>query len=290
MLRVKNFILLTFYINSAPTINMPSKFEKHIKVNEQNKSAVDILSAETSLSKQIIKHAMQKGAVWLSRGKSTNRIRRSKKILQENDELHIYYDEKILSQQPAIPHLISDEGEYSVWCKPYGMYSQGSKWGDHCTVNRWVEQNLQPQRPAFIVHRLDRAANGLILLAHKKTMAATLSKMFKDRKIEKRYRVVVNGRFPEKIKTIDTDVDGKKACSHFNIIKYDETLDRSLLEVLIDTGRKHQIRIHLSSVGFPVVGDRLYGEIAEEDLQLTAYKLIFICPVTHVKKEFSFRG
>ena len=265
---------------------MPSKFEKHIEISNNEDSAVDILSAETSLSKQIIKQAMQKGAVWLSRGKTTNRIRRAKKILQLNDVLHIYYDEKVLLQSPTAPRLISDEGKYSVWYKPYGMYSQGSKWGDHCTINRWAEKNLQPQRPAFIVHRLDRAANGLILLAHTKTMAATLSKMFKDREIEKHYRVSVKGCFPETIKTIDTEVDEKKACSHFDIIEYDEEHDRSLLDVLIDTGRKHQIRVHLSSIGFPVIGDRLYGEASKEDLQLTAYKIIFICPVNAIKKEF----
>jgi tRNA pseudouridine32 synthase / 23S rRNA pseudouridine746 synthase len=266
---------------------MQSKFEKHIEINDQKKSAVDILSAETDLSKQAIKQTMQKGAVWLTRGQSTKRIRRAKKILQEDDELHIYYDEGVLSQQPAEPCLISDEGEYSVWHKPYGMYSQGSKWGDHCTINRWVENNLQPQRPAFIVHRLDRAANGLILLAHKKSMAARLSKMFKDREIEKRYRVVVQGHFYETTKTINTDVDDKSACSHFNLIEYDEMNDRSLLEVLIDSGRKHQIRVHLSSIGFPVIGDRLYGEASEDDdLQLTAYKLRFICPVDATEKEF----
>jgi len=267
---------------------MKSKFEKHIKVNDRGKSAVDILSAKTGLSKQIIKQTMQKGAVWLSRGKTTSRIRRAKKTLHENDEIHIYYDEGILLEQPAEPRLISDEGEYSVWCKPYGMYSQGSKWGDHCTINRWSEQNLQPQRPAFVVHRLDRAANGLILLAHTKTMAATLSKMFKDREIEKRYQVVVQGCFPEKVKMIDADVDGKKACSHFNVIEYDEVFDRSVLEVLIDTGRKHQIRVHLSSIGYPVVGDRFYGkgESEEENLQLTAYKIVLTCPVDDIKKEF----
>ncbi len=51
---------------------------------------------------------------------------------------------------------------------PYGMLSQGSKWSDHCTIARFAQQHLTPERPVFIVHRLDRAATGLILIAHSK--------------------------------------------------------------------------------------------------------------------------
>ena len=64
----------------------------------------------------------------------------------------------------------------SIWYKPYGIYCQGSKWGDHHTIHRMAEQQLQ--RPCFIVHRLDRATTGLVIVAHKKKIAAALAALF----------------------------------------------------------------------------------------------------------------
>jgi 23S rRNA-/tRNA-specific pseudouridylate synthase len=272
-----------------------SPFECHLVVEQQASNAVELLANATGFSKQHIKQVMQKGAVWLEEKKTgkPRRLRRAKKVPAVGDELHLYYDKKVLEAIPAPPQLIADEGEYSVWYKPYGLLSQGSKWGDHCTVQRWVEQNLQPQRSAFVVHRLDRAATGLIIIAHKKGIATELSAQFAQREMEKRYQVIVHGQFPEGSwpKKIDSDIDGRDARSHAKLLKYDAEKNRSLLEVRIDTGRKHQIRKHLLSIGFPVVGDRLYGEEdsqekGEEDLQLTACRLTFVCPVTKQEKSF----
>ena len=134
------------------------------------------------------------------------------------------------------------------------------------------------------MHRLDRAATGLILIAHGKKVAARLSALFASRQIEKCYRVIVHGRFPDEQQTIKSATNGKPATSHIRLLEYDQTARRSLLEVKIETGRKHQIRHHLSEAGFPIVGDRLYGdtdkEAGHEDLQLTAFTLAFHCPVT----------
>ncbi|PHS31170.1 MAG: RNA pseudouridine synthase [Methylophaga sp.] len=272
------------------------RFEKHIKVHQANSVAVDILAAETALSKQKIKHVMQKGAVWLSKGKHTQRLRRAKKVIKVDEILHIYYDPKVLDLIPPEPELIFDQGRYSVWNKPYGLLSQGSKWGDHCTITRWAEQHLTPQRVSFIVHRLDRAANGLIVIAHEKGAAAALSKLFQQRQIEKRYQIWVHGQFSEQATAenptkVESDIDERHATSYFSFIKYDTEQDRSLLDVSIDTGRKHQIRRHSALLGFPVVGDRLYGpEAGKEDLQLSAYYLAFTCPYTQRKQQFNLLG
>lgn len=269
------------------------RFEKHIKAHQANSVAVDILAAETALSKQKIKHVMQKGAVWLSKGKHTQRLRRAKKVIKVDETLHIYYDPRVLDLIPPEPELIFDQGRYSVWNKPYGLLSQGSKWGDHCTITRWAEQHLTPQRVSFIVHRLDRAANGLIVIAHEKGAAAALSKLFQQRQIDKRYQIWVHGQFSEQATAenptkVDSDIDERHATSYFSFIKYDAEQDRSLLDVAIDTGRKHQIRRHSALLGFPVVGDRLYGdEVGKDDLQLSAYYLAFTCPYTQRKQQFN---
>ncbi len=227
---------------------------------------------------------MSKGAVWLSRGKQTQRLRRAKRPLSAGDELHLYYDAEILSEVPPEPLLIVDEGEFSVWDKPYGLRSQGSKWGDHCTVVRWAEQHLQPERNGFTVHRLDRAANGLILIAHSKRTAGAFAALFRNRAVKKRYRALVDGDFSvhdDPIR-VDTPLDGKESVSEFSLLGVNNNRSQSLLDVTIETGRKHQIRRHLASLGHPVLGDRLYGGSVDHDrnLQLCACFLSFVNPTS----------
>lgn len=263
------------------------KFEKHFAIDSSDKTAVDVLGDSTKLTRQSIKQAMTKGAVWLTRNKSTQRIRRANKPLKSGDELHLYFDNQVLDSTPHAATLVADEGPYSIWYKPYGMLSQGSKWGDHCTINRWVEKNLEHQRPAFIVHRLDRAATGLIIIAHQKKVAAYFSNLFECREIEKKYQAIVEGEFPDKIK-LNSDIENKPALSHAKAIAYNPSTNQSLVDVNIETGRKHQIRRHLSKAGFPIIGDRLYGQSDEytSDLCLTSYYLSFVSPSDNVKKNY----
>lgn len=263
-------------------------------------SAVGLLAAASGLSNQAVKQAMQKGAVWITykggHSEHTQRLRRASKKLQVGDELHFYHNPEVLAEEPTPAELIADEGQYSVWSKPYGMLSQGSKWGDHCTVYRWAEQHLEPQRSAFIVHRLDRAASGLILIAHSKRMAASLSALFQKREVEKHYRVTVKGDFSNQRSpwggplVVAEPLDDKPAKSQFTCLSYSAEEDRSILDVNIETGRKHQIRRHLADIGFPVIGDRLYGDQTEagedENLQLVACQLSFECPISGELKNY----
>lgn len=266
------------------------KIEAHVTVTSPDENAVDLLQRASELPKQRIKFAMTQGAVWLTRGRNTQRLRRAKRTLRDGDELHLYYDPEVLAEIPAEPTLVADLGEYSVWDKPAGLRSQGSKWGDHCTVVRWAERHLRPERPAFTVHRLDRAASGLILIAHSKRMAASLSALFRSRKVEKRYLVAVNGDFSEHTTTlrVDQPIDGKRAISEFLFLELSADSNRSLLEARIETGRKHQIRRHLADLGFPVAGDRLYGngEADGVDMQLRSVLLAFRCPISGEKAEY----
>ncbi len=271
-----------------------SPFELHSPIVKEGVKAVTHLAKATGLSQQCIKQVMQKGGVWLTNKQGTRRLRRGDKRLKRGDELHLYYDERVLNSVVTEARLIADEEAYSVWFKPYGMLSQGSKWGDHCTINRWVEQHLSPQRPAFIVHRLDRAASGLILIAHQKKVASALAELFQKRQIKKCYRAVVKGCFEaaEEQQHINTEIDGRPASSWVRLIELDSVNGRSLLEVEIESGRKHQIRRHLASIGFPIVGDRLYGQSCEmdEDLQLTSYSLAFYSPLSGEMKHYSLTG
>lgn len=271
------------------------KFEKHILVDdsadqEASTRMVDLIAAQTELSKPAIKQAMTRGAVWLAPKNSRNprRVRRADKVVKSGEMIHLYYDEQVLQQTTDPAELVADKGDYSIWFKPSGMLCQGSKWGDQCTINRWIEKHHSPQKPAFIVHRLDRAASGLMIIAHKKKTAAYFSGLFKDRAIAKHYRAITLGQFPEK-QIFDSEIDGKTAYSEATLIKYDGGLEQSLVNVEIKTGRKHQIRRHLSGAGWPIVGDRLYGSGSNdtENLALRSSFVSFLCPDEKRQKTFS---
>lgn len=268
------------------------RLEEHVRVESPGVNAVDLLQNASGLSKQRVKTAMTKGAVWLTRGRKTQRLRRAKRALREGDEVHLYYDGDVLAEIPAEPMLIADVGGYSVWNKPFGLRSQGSKWGDHCTVARWAERHLLPERPALVVHRLDRAANGLIVVAHSKTIAAALSKQFREREVEKRYLAWVAGDFSEQPRPlrVENPVDEKYAASEFSFVRLEG--GRSLVDVSIETGRKHQIRRHLADLGYPVIGDRMYGDGVNDgcDLQLTACRLAFHCPIANEPVKFALKA
>ena len=245
-----------------------------------------ILAHISGLSQQKLKAAMQKGAVWLETANGVRRIRRANAAIAEGDKLHLYYSPQILALQPPVPTLIADEQDYSVWNKPSGLLCQGSKWSDHCTINRWIEIQqpfeLKPQRNCFIVHRLDKAARGLVLIAHTKRAVQKLTALFEQRAIAKCYRAIVEGEFPCGQQIIQWPVEGKAAHSVAERLDFDANKQQSLLSVSIETGRKHQIRRHLSQKGYPIVGDRLYGTAAENapDLKLQSYTLQFTCPIT----------
>ena len=260
----------------------------HLVVDSAQKAS-SFIAEQTPFSKQQIKTFMHKGAVWLSRAKSNRRLRRETYALLPGDQIYLYYNEAVLSQVPLQASCIADEGDYSIWYKPAGMFSQGSKWGDHCAISRYVELHLQPQRPTFLVHRLDRATSGLIIIAHSKTAAKKLSAAFEQRAIDKHYLAIVRGDFSSQASpvTVTLALEGKQACSHFTFKDFAPAAMLSLLDVAIETGRKHQIRQHLAAIGFPIVGDRLYGESdSQADLQLCAYQLKFICPISQQQRSY----
>ena len=92
--------------------------EYHIEITDDAVSAVDTLAVESGLSKQKIKQAMQKGAVWVTDNKGTQRLRRKSKKLNTGSTLHFYFDSMVLDGTVDDAILIADEGDFSVWYNP----------------------------------------------------------------------------------------------------------------------------------------------------------------------------
>lgn len=265
-------------------------FRKTIAPGEGG-TAVDTLAAGSGISKTRIKDAMNKGAVWLSRGRKCFRLRRATAILAPGDHIELYYDPDLLACFPAAPVLVHDAGHYTIWNKPAGLLTQGTEFGDHGSLLRQVELYFSMKREVFPVHRLDREASGLILVAHSSAAAARLSDLFQKQAVEKTYRAIVRGiaGHPGDAGVIETPLDGKPACTHYRIEAVDAAAVTSTLLIQIESGRLHQIRRHCASIGYPVMGDPKYGtgNKNSEGLQLVAESLAYRCPYAGKRLEFS---
>jgi tRNA pseudouridine32 synthase/23S rRNA pseudouridine746 synthase len=253
------------------------------------------LAVYSELPKSRIKDAMVKGAVWLKRKKCKElRIRRATAGIKPGDTLSLFYDEAVLALTPPQALCIEDRKHYSVWFKPAGLMSQGTRYGDHCSLLRQAELFFKPRRKVFLIHRLDREASGVILIAHGKDAAGRLTHLFQKQKIVKRYRAIVLGNIATEMPsgTIEKPLDGKAAVTEFAVEDYNAETNTSSLNIVIRTGRKHQIRRHFEMIGFPVMGDPSYGKgnKNKEGMQLTAAALEFQCPISGDHLKFDSPG
>jgi tRNA pseudouridine32 synthase/23S rRNA pseudouridine746 synthase len=246
-------------------------------------TAGEFLATITPLSKRRVKDAMLKGAVWhQKRGRKKRRIRRATAALLPGDILSIYYNANLLALDPELAEIIGDSIHYSVWFKPPGLLTQGTRYGDHCSLLRQVQQHFESRRKVFAVHRLDREASGLAIVAHNKQAAAILSSLFQNQKVVKHYRIQVLGNLSEygSRGKIDEELDGKPARTSFAVMHYEPLSNTSTVNVVLHTGRKHQIRRHFDLIGYPVMGDPRYGRGNKntDGMNLVAYALEFECP------------
>ncbi|PKM17638.1 MAG: RNA pseudouridine synthase [Gammaproteobacteria bacterium HGW-Gammaproteobacteria-15] len=261
-------------------------------VAQSSINAIDLLSLRVpELSKGRLKDAMSKGAVLLS-GKPQKRLRRAQTALQTGQQLQLHYDDELLQRSCEPAQLISDQQQYSVWFKPAGMLSQGNEWGDHLSLLRAVEQHFAAKRQVFILHRLDREASGLVIVAHSKNAAAAFSKLIAGHKISKQYVIRVKGLLPDSLLQqgeISLPLDDKACLTRFQLLQFDTAAQQSWLEVDLISGRKHQIRRHFAAVGHPVMGDPQYGQGNKDSagLALQAVELSFSCPLRHKSQSFT---
>lgn len=163
--------------------------------------------------------------------------------------------------------LYEDKGLLAI-NKPSGLAVHGGSGIDVGVIE--ALRNIY-QTPIELAHRIDRATSGVLLIAKKRSILKNLHTQLTQHQMEKRYTALVKGTWSKKRHTIDAplyqnsrysvvDVKGKHAISHFQPIKNFEHLDASLVEVLIETGRNHQIRVHGQYAGHPLACDDKYGD------------------------------
>jgi 23S rRNA-/tRNA-specific pseudouridylate synthase len=160
--------------------------------------------------------------------------------------------------------VIRETPEWVAINKPSGMPAQPTR--DRRT--RSAEELLRGKyREIYLVHRIDTPTSGVILFARTRAAAAMLSELFASSAIRKLYVARIDGGSIERGLTIDSPIDGKDALT---IVR---PRGDGLVECELKTGRTHQIRIHLASVGHTVSGDRSYGGSPAPRLMLHAWKL-----------------
>ena len=210
-------------------------------------------------------------------------------------------EEELAPENIPVPIVYEDE-HILVVDKPAGLVVHPGAGNPSGTlVNALLREGLaggeDPSRPG-VVHRLDRDTSGLMVLARGEPAYSRLVEMMSDRKVGRAYRAVVVGEGLPETGTIDSPVGrdpdnptlmaagiGKPAITHFEVLT--EAAGHTMLGVRLETGRTHQIRVHLSAIGYPVYADPLYGApVPDRRLWLHAEQLSFQHPVSGKALEF----
>lgn len=210
-------------------------------------------------------------------------------------------EERLTSEDISVPVLFEDE-HLLVVDKPAGLVvhpGAGNRSGTlvNALLDRGIMGGKVPERPG-VVHRLDRDTSGLMVMAKGEEAYTGLVAALADRRVSRVYRAVVVGEGLPATGTVDSPVGrdptnptlmavglGRPAVTHFEVMH--QAAGHTMLRVRLETGRTHQIRVHLSAIGHPVYADPLYGEtVPARRLWLHAERLAFGHPVTGETLEF----
>ena len=203
--------------------------------------------------------------------------------------------------------LIYEDSALLVFNKPSGLLSVPGKGPEKADCLRTRVQQVYPE--ALTVHRLDMSTSGILLMARSVALHRALSIAFADREVQKRYIAVADGHIrdentllsddPSTWRLIDLPIatdwvnrplqkidlqEGKPSQTRYRVLNYDAAADTTRLELAPVTGRTHQLRVHLQSIGHPILGDHLYASpetlAKSARMLLHASQLVFTHPTT----------
>ena len=260
-----------------------------------------IKNQETEISRTRLQKLIEEGKV-----KVNGKIEKNSYIVKIGDKILIEEEEpaEIELEPQEIPlDIIYEDNDIIVINKQKGLVVHpGNGNPDHTLVNAVMAKckgslsGIGGKIRPGIVHRLDKDTSGLIIVAQNDKAHIGLSEQLKNKEIKKTYIALVRGNIQENEATIQMPIGrstkdrkkmavtkkGKEAITHFKVLKrYGKY---TLLEVKIETGRTHQIRVHMAEIGHPVVGDMVYSngknEFGIEGQMLHAKQLEFKHPIT----------
>ncbi len=284
--------------------------EKVFKITEQNinqRLDMYIASLDLDLSRSMAQKMIENNQVLVNE-KPVKTSYKTK--LDDNIKIKIAEPKMAEIKAQEIPlDIIYEDNDIVVVNKPKGMVVHPGNGNPDGTLVNAVLNHCKGSlsgiggeiRPG-IVHRLDKDTSGLIIIAKNDKAHINLSKQIQDRKVKKIYTALVRGVIPEDTATIEMPIgrsktdrkkmavrkDGKEAITHIKVLK--RYRNYTLVKVKIDTGRTHQIRVHMAEIGYPVVGDEVYSngknEFNVHGQMLHSTSLDFTHPVTGEEMHF----
>ena len=246
-----------------------------IKVEENENERLDsYLSSKLNLSRSKVQKLIKDNLVIVN-GKTVN----ASYLVKENDliEVNDDLDYEMNVEPEDIPiDIIYEDDDLLIINKKSGMVvhpAPGNYTGTlvNALLYRFHLTSGEKNRPG-IVHRLDKDTSGLMLVAKNDFTHEKLSEMIAKKEVERKYLAIVDGVIKHETGTIDapigrdpnnrqkmavTDINSKEAITNFKVLE--RFHNHTLIECILETGRTHQIRVHLSYIGFPVNNDPLYG-------------------------------
>ncbi len=207
-------------------------------------------------------------------------------------------------------NVIYEDNHIIVVEKPVNIPSQGDKTGDMdmlTLVKAYIKEKYNKPGEVYLglIHRLDRPVGGVMVFARTSKAAARLSDQVRNKDFKKKYLVIADGKFEknkgvledyllknEKTNTSKVVKEGtrnaKLAILDYEVLKYNEEINLSVVKVNLHTGRHHQIRVQMANAGHSICGDQKYGTRGRgKQICLWAYELTIFHPIT--KQEMTFK-
>ncbi|MCF6341195.1 MAG: RluA family pseudouridine synthase [Bacteroidales bacterium] len=222
-----------------------------------------LLVFSTIPSRSALKKIIKRGEMWVD-GEVAGEglwLQAGQKVEWIDPETHI---PKIF---PLCLKIVFEDGHLAVINKPPGYPVSGNRFK---TIQNALLFNLKlsAEKDALKiprpVHRLDYPTSGLLVIAKTANALMKLGQQFQNHQVKKRYRAIVAGKMPKQ-GIIETGIEEQAALTRYQLIKHGRSLHTqwmSVVDLFPESGRTHQLRIHLSTLGFPVLGDDKYGNVS----------------------------